>query len=135
MNTPEPVSDMTSAESMTLPEPMTSPGPVNVTISASSSFDDDDALVEDLLFDALEPMTLPEPLTSPKSEATADVLSDAPNFVEDLYDAIGDITVVREYLLAAGLPPKVATKYLMELVVPKKPVVITVGMSFREDYR
>ena len=56
-------------------------------------------------------------------------------FVEDLYDAIGDVSIMREYLLAAGLPPKVATKYLMELVVPKKPVVIKVGMLLREDYR
>ena len=28
-----------------------------------------------------------------------------------------------------------ATKYLMELVVPKKPVVIKVDMLLREDYR
>ena len=41
---------------------------------------------------------------------------------------LGGSTVGREYLVATRLPPKVATKYLMELVVPRNPVAITVGM-------
>jgi hypothetical protein len=77
---------------------------------------------------------LADPAVTVTAVPAAPVLNSS-TFVEDLYDAIGDITMMREYLLAAGLPPKVATKYLMELVVPKKPVVIKVGMLLREDHR
>ena len=53
----------------------------------------------------------------------------------DTSDASGDIIMmISKYLLATNLSPEMVTKYMMELLVPKRPVIIRLVL-WSEDHK